>query len=75
MFWNRNLLFIIFVPRFSQVIAGFFPLLLVGLEEDLVHLLKEDNEALKEGIAHVLAKAGGTIREQLAMTKRFDQLN
>uniref|UniRef100_A0A6V7QRS0 Sister chromatid cohesion protein PDS5 homolog A n=1 Tax=Ananas comosus var. bracteatus TaxID=296719 RepID=A0A6V7QRS0_ANACO len=51
------------------VIAGFFPLLLVGLEEDLVHLLKEDNEALKEGIAHVLAKAGGTIREQLAMTK------
>ncbi|XP_073010251.1 sister chromatid cohesion protein PDS5 homolog A isoform X2 [Typha latifolia] len=49
-------------------IACFFPLLLSGSEEDLVNLLKEQDEMLKEGITHVLAKAGGTIREQLAVT-------
>ena len=52
-----------------QAISSFFPSLLSGLEEDSVELLKEDNEVLKEGIAHVLSKAGGTIREQLASTR------
>ncbi|XP_010227757.1 sister chromatid cohesion protein PDS5 homolog A isoform X2 [Brachypodium distachyon] len=47
-------------------ISSFFPSLLSGLEEDIIELLKEDNELLKEGIAHVLSKAGGNIREQLA---------
>jgi len=52
-----------------QAISSFFPSLLSGLEEDIVELLKEDNEVLKEGIAHVLSKAGGNIREQLASTR------
>ncbi|XP_008805490.2 sister chromatid cohesion protein PDS5 homolog A isoform X2 [Phoenix dactylifera] len=50
------------------VISSFSPLLLAGCEEDLVCLLKEDNEIIKEGITHVLARAGGIIREQLALT-------
>ncbi|EER88261.2 hypothetical protein BDA96_10G149900 [Sorghum bicolor] len=55
-------------------ISSFFPSLLSGLEEDIVELLKEDNEVLKEGIAHVLSKAGGNIREQLASTSSLDLL-
>ncbi|XP_078165955.1 binding protein isoform X5 [Carex rostrata] len=50
------------------VIASFFPMLFSGSEEALVNLIKEDDEILKEGIAHVLAKAGGTIRDELATT-------
>ncbi|EMS45215.1 Sister chromatid cohesion protein PDS5-like protein B [Triticum urartu] len=49
-----------------EAISSFFPSLLSGFEEDIIELLKEDNEVLKEGIAHVLSKAGGNIREQLA---------
>lgn len=45
-------------------------MLFAGSEESLVNLIKEDNEILKEGIAHVLAKVGGTIREELATTSR-----
>ncbi|CAL5052458.1 unnamed protein product [Urochloa decumbens] len=55
-------------------ISSFFPSLLSGLEEDIVELLKEDNEVLKEGIAHVLSKAGGNIREQLASSSSLDLL-
>ncbi|XP_076934449.1 sister chromatid cohesion protein PDS5 homolog A-like, partial [Bidens hawaiensis] len=42
----------------------FSPLLFSGMEEDLAHLLEEDDEVIKEGALHVLAKAGETIREQ-----------
>lgn len=52
-----------------QAVSSFFPSLLSGLEEDIIELLKEDNELLKEGIAHVLSKAGGNIREQLASSR------
>ncbi|KAA8519226.1 hypothetical protein F0562_013482 [Nyssa sinensis] len=50
------------------ILAQFSPLLLSGVEEDLVNLLKDDNEVIKEGVLHVLAKAGGTIREQLGVS-------
>ncbi|XP_073117807.1 sister chromatid cohesion protein PDS5 homolog A isoform X1 [Elaeis guineensis] len=56
------------------VISSFSPLLLAGCEEDLVRLLKEDNEIIKEGISHVLARAGGIIREQLALTSSSVEL-
>ncbi|KAK1293098.1 hypothetical protein QJS10_CPB17g00422 [Acorus calamus] len=57
------------------VIASFSPSLLGGVEEDLVNLLKEDdNEMIREGIVHVLAKAGGAIREQLATTSSSVEL-
>ncbi|CAN6201777.1 unnamed protein product [Urochloa humidicola] len=55
-------------------ISSFFPSLLSGLEEGIVELLKEDNEVLKEGIAHVLSKSGGNIREQLASSSSLDLL-
>ncbi|EPS67178.1 hypothetical protein M569_07597, partial [Genlisea aurea] len=47
------------------ILARFSPSLLHGIEADLVHLLEDDNEIIKEGTLHILAKAGGTIREQL----------
>ncbi|XP_077217250.1 sister chromatid cohesion protein PDS5 homolog A-like isoform X2 [Tasmannia lanceolata] len=50
------------------ILASSSPMFLMGAEEDLVHLLKEENGIIKEGIVHILAKAGGTIREKLATT-------
>ncbi|KAL2571387.1 hypothetical protein GLYMA_17G005500v4 [Glycine max] len=50
------------------IVARFSPLLLRGSEEELVNLLKDDNDTIQEGVLNVLAKAGGTIREQLAVT-------
>ncbi|KAG6695602.1 hypothetical protein I3843_09G106700 [Carya illinoinensis] len=50
----------------SRILARFSPLLLGGAEGELVNFLKDDDEIIKEGVLHVLAKAGGTIREQLA---------
>ncbi|XP_059624884.1 sister chromatid cohesion protein PDS5 homolog A isoform X2 [Cornus florida] len=50
------------------ILARFSPLLLSGIEEDLIHLLEDDNEVIKEGVLHVLARAGGTIREQLGVS-------
>ncbi|RDX94616.1 Sister chromatid cohesion protein PDS5-like B, partial [Mucuna pruriens] len=50
------------------VIARFCPYLFSGTEEELVSLLKDNNDMIKEGVLNVLAKAGGTIREQLAVT-------
>ncbi|XP_023738214.1 sister chromatid cohesion protein PDS5 homolog A isoform X1 [Lactuca sativa] len=48
------------------ILSSFSPLLLSGIEEDLVHLLEDyDDEAIKDGVLHVLAKTGETIREQL----------
>ncbi|RAL52779.1 hypothetical protein DM860_007547 [Cuscuta australis] len=52
------------------IIARFCPLLLSGLEEALIHLLEDDNEIIKEGVLHILAKAGGSIREQLGVSSR-----
>ncbi|XP_040362062.1 sister chromatid cohesion protein PDS5 homolog B isoform X1 [Rosa chinensis] len=49
------------------ILARFSPLLLSGTEEELVNFLKDDDEAIKEGVLNVLAKAGGTIRENLAV--------
>lgn len=63
-----NVQFISSCMGLLAIIACFSPQLLAGLEENLVNLLKENNEIIKEGVAHVLAKAGGTIREQLATT-------
>ncbi|KAK7303437.1 hypothetical protein RJT34_14343 [Clitoria ternatea] len=52
------------------IIARFCPYLFSGSEEELVNLLKDnnDNDMIREGVLNVLAKAGGTIREQLAVT-------
>ncbi|XP_028754953.1 sister chromatid cohesion protein PDS5 homolog B-A isoform X2 [Neltuma alba] len=50
------------------IIARFCPFLLRGSEEELVCLLKDNDDMIKEGVLHILAKAGGTIREQLAVT-------
>ncbi|KAM7270907.1 hypothetical protein ACFE04_030121 [Oxalis oulophora] len=47
-------------------LARFSPLLLGGSEDELVKLLNNENKIIKEGVLHVLAKAGGTIREKLS---------
>ncbi|CAL1352064.1 unnamed protein product [Linum trigynum] len=48
------------------MLARFGPLLFGGVEEELISCLKDENEIIKEGALHVLSKAGGTIKEQLA---------
>ncbi|CAI0440273.1 unnamed protein product [Linum tenue] len=48
------------------ILARYGPLLFGGAEEELISCLKDENEIIKEGALHVLSKAGGTIREQLA---------
>lgn len=53
-----------------QILARFSPMLLSGAEEELINFLKDGDEIIKEGVLHVLAKAGGTIREQLAVSTR-----
>lgn len=53
-----------------QTLACSIPLVFSGLEEDFVHLLEDENEIIKEGVLHVLAKAGGTIRDQLRISSR-----
>ncbi|KAL2341418.1 hypothetical protein Fmac_009358 [Flemingia macrophylla] len=50
------------------IIARFCPYLFSGTEEELVNLLKDNTDMIKEGVLNILAKAGGTIREQLAVT-------
>ncbi|KAF3781005.1 hypothetical protein EJ110_NYTH37740 [Nymphaea thermarum] len=54
-----------------QILASFFPSIFRGLEEQLVLLLKDDNETIKEGILLVLAKASGAIRNQLPTLDRW----
>ncbi|KAL3624931.1 hypothetical protein CASFOL_031599 [Castilleja foliolosa] len=53
-----------------MILARFCHLLLGGIEEDLVHLLEDDNEVIKEGTLHILARAGRTIREILGVSSR-----
>ncbi|KAK4802635.1 hypothetical protein SAY86_000838 [Trapa natans] len=48
------------------ILARHIPSLLIGFEEDLLSLLKDDSDIVKEGALHILAKAGGIVREQLA---------
>ncbi|KAE8655726.1 putative ADP-ribosylation factor GTPase-activating protein AGD13-like isoform 1 [Hibiscus syriacus] len=64
----RNTLYIQSCMNILVILARFSPLLLGGTEEELINFLKDDNEIVKEGILHVLAKAGSTIREQLAVS-------
>ncbi|CAA2987957.1 sister chromatid cohesion PDS5 homolog A isoform X1 [Olea europaea subsp. europaea] len=52
------------------ILARFCPSLLGGIEEDLIHLLDDDNEIIREGVMHILAKAGATIREHLGVSSR-----
>ncbi|XVE87621.1 hypothetical protein DITRI_Ditri19aG0002600 [Diplodiscus trichospermus] len=65
---SGNTLYIQSCMNILVILARFSPLLLAGAEEQLINFLKDDNEIIKEGILHVLAKAGGTIREQLAVS-------
>ncbi|KAA3478562.1 Sister chromatid cohesion PDS5 B [Gossypium australe] len=63
-----NMLYIQSCMNILVILARFSPSLLGGAEEELITFLEDDNEIIKEGILHVLAKAGSTIREQLAVS-------
>ncbi|KAG4143844.1 hypothetical protein ERO13_D06G217750v2 [Gossypium hirsutum] len=63
-----NTLYIQSCMTILVILARFSPSLLGGAEEELITFLEDDNEIIKEGILHVLAKAGSTIREQLAVS-------
>ncbi|CAG7894949.1 unnamed protein product [Brassica rapa] len=50
---------------FLGLLASYCPSLFDGAEEKLISFLKYDDETIKEGTLKILAKAGGTIRENL----------
>ncbi|CAN6856306.1 unnamed protein product [Brassica oleracea] len=50
---------------FLGLLASYCPSLFDGAEEELIGFLKDDDEMIKEGTLKILAKAGGTIRENL----------
>ncbi|CAH8388720.1 unnamed protein product [Eruca vesicaria subsp. sativa] len=50
---------------FLGLLASFCPSLFDGAEEELIGFLKDEVEIIKEGSLKILAKAGGTIRENL----------
>ncbi|XP_017226187.1 sister chromatid cohesion protein PDS5 homolog A isoform X2 [Daucus carota subsp. sativus] len=60
--------FILSCMNILVILACSIPSVLSGIEEDVVHLLEDENEVIKEGVLHVLAKAGGTIRDQLRIS-------
>ncbi|WCJ20779.1 hypothetical protein M5689_002986 [Euphorbia peplus] len=51
----------------SPLLARCSTMLFCGAEEELVNFLKDDNEVIKVSALHILAKAGGTIREQFVV--------
>ncbi|CAH8388794.1 unnamed protein product [Eruca vesicaria subsp. sativa] len=53
---------------FLGLLASFCPSLFDGAEEELIGFLKDDDEIIKEGTLKILAKAGGTIRENLIVS-------
>ncbi|KAG2261739.1 hypothetical protein Bca52824_068818 [Brassica carinata] len=53
---------------FLGLLASFCPSLFDGAEEELIGFLKDDDEIIKEGALKILAKAGGTIRENLIVS-------
>ncbi|KAG7536034.1 Armadillo-type fold [Arabidopsis suecica] len=60
---------------FLALLACFCPSLFDGAEEELISFLKDDDEMIKEGTLKILAKAGGTIRENLiALASSVDLL-
>ncbi|KAL8214756.1 hypothetical protein R6Q57_004205 [Mikania cordata] len=68
---SRNSLLTQSCMNILEILASFSPLLLSGTEKDLIHLLEDDNEAIKEGVLHVLAKSDGVIREQLGESSKL----
>ncbi|KFK31352.1 hypothetical protein AALP_AA6G101300 [Arabis alpina] len=62
---SKNILGIQSCMDFLGLLACFCPSLFDGAEEELIGFLKDDDETIKEGTLKILAKAGGTIRENL----------
>lgn len=51
-----------------QEIAIYCPELLADAEEDLLILLKEADESIKEGVVHLMSKAGASFRNKGSST-------
>ncbi|KAL1214039.1 putative sister chromatid cohesion protein PDS5 [Cardamine amara subsp. amara] len=62
---SKNILGVQSCMDFLGLLACFCPSLFDGAEEELMGFLKDDDEMIKEGTLKILAKAGGTIRENL----------
>lgn len=54
--------------HFLQEIAIYCPELLADAEEDLLILLKEADESIKEGVVHLMSKAGASFRNKGSST-------
>lgn len=54
---------------FFQEVAAYCPALMEDTEEQLLGLLKDPDETIKEGVVHIISKAGGSFREKVAATE------
>lgn len=54
---------------FLQEIAIYCPELLAESEEDLLTLLKDSDDSIKEGVVHIMSKAGASFRNRGSATE------
>lgn len=55
--------------NFLQEIAIYCSELLADAEDDLLTLLKEPDESIKEGVVHLMSKAGSSFRNKGSSTE------
>jgi hypothetical protein len=48
---------------FLQEIAIYCPELMADAEEDLLTLLKDSDDSIKEGVVHIMSKSGASFRK------------
>lgn len=48
---------------FLQEIAIYCPELMADAEEDLLTLLKDSEDSIKEGVVHIMSKSGASFRK------------
>lgn len=49
---------------FLQEIAIYCPELMADAEEDLLALLKDSDDSIKEGVVHIMSKSGAAFRNK-----------
>ncbi|CAM8921419.1 unnamed protein product [Rhodiola kirilowii] len=70
---DGNYLHMLSCMSILAILSQYCPSLFSGAEKDVMSLLKDDSEIIREGILHVLANAGNTIKEQLAVSSSRNQ--
>ena len=58
-----------FADAILQEIAVYCPDLMADAEEDLLTLLKDSDDSIKEGVVHIMSKSGAAFRNKGAATE------